>query len=292
MTRIAWDKVGERFFEAALDRGVLYNGENVGVPWNGLVSVVEDPTVTVASLYFEGVKYLDLPTVGDYSGTLSAYTYPDEFEEFIGAGEIEHGFHAHGQTIKRFGLSYRTGIGNDVDGIDHGYKIHLVYNLTATSSSVTHATRTNLIQPAPFVWSLDAVPEHAEGLKPTAHIHIDSRKTPKQLLWDIENILYGTGLNQVIDGGTPSSSGSELPPGEYSGGNVVNDTAPRLPSLQELVTLIREWTLMTITDNGDGTWTARSKYDGIIVQLSTTMFQINEADAEYIDENTYKIKTH
>jgi hypothetical protein len=262
MAKLIWDAPGERLYSAGLDRGVLYLTDNSGVPWNGLVSVDEDlKDEKVDPVYIDGVKYLGIPAQGDYEAKLSALTYPDEFLEYDGWGDFGEGLFVDNQPVKRFGLSYRTKIGNDLEEIDHGYKIHLVYNLLAIPESHTHKTLS--IQPSPtlFSWKLRATPVELSGYAPTAHYTFDSTILNPYLIAEIEAILYG---------------------------NDVDDA--RLPTIQELSTLIVDWDLITITDNGDGTWTAEGP-DDLITMTGPHSFQIDQVDAIYLDEDTYEVST-
>ncbi|MDB5716248.1 MAG: hypothetical protein JWO15_3645 [Sphingomonadales bacterium] len=193
MERITWGAVGQRFFEAGVDRGVLYIGTSLGVPWNGLVSVTENPDGgDPTPFYIDGVKYLNEPSSEEFQATLEAFTYPDEFLECDGTMSVVNGLSATQQKRKSFGLSYRTQVGNDVDGTDHGYKIHLVYNALAAPSSVAHAAIGDSVSPDNFSWQITTKPLPVPGFKRTSHFVIDSRETPKTVLTRIEEILYGS----------------------------------------------------------------------------------------------------
>lgn len=217
MTKLLWDQAGQRLYEAGLDRGVLYKEDTFGVPWNGLTSIDENlSNIASDPIYFDGVKYIDQPKVGDFSATLNAYTYPDEFLEYEGLQSLGGGLFVDDQRPKQFGLSYRTKVGNDVDGLDHGYKIHIIYNLTAVPQAETYETLSNSVTPVPFSWQISAVPVPLFGFRPTAHFIFDSRFLPPEILTVIESILYGTdsvdvgdyiydggnAFNGLIDGGT------------------------------------------------------------------------------------------
>ncbi|MCA9392561.1 hypothetical protein KC614_05200, partial [candidate division WWE3 bacterium] len=140
MTKIIWDAVGSRTYETGVDRGVLYtqnsSGQYVnGVAWNGLTAVSESPSGAEANAqYADNIKYLNLFSAEDFGATIEAFTYPDEFAQFDGVAEPKTGVYVGQQARKTFGFSYRTKIGNDLDGDDHGYKIHLIYGCTASPS--------------------------------------------------------------------------------------------------------------------------------------------------------------
>lgn len=258
MASIVWDEVGSHFYESGIDRGVLYSTEGNGVAWNGLISV--DETVdgnSFTPLYFDGVKYADVLALGDFSGTLKAYTYPDEFLELEGVLEIGNGLFATNQSPQRFGLSYRAKIDSDVG--EEGYKIHVLYNLLAVPASTSHQTLTDQSAAIEFEWSLTSIPGNVPGFRPTAHLIFDSRLMAPLLLSDIENTLYGDELNNA-----------------------------KLPPISTLTSFIGAWVIIRITDNFDGTWTATGP-DDLITMLDATTFQIIQANAVYLDADTYMI---
>lgn len=193
MTRLAWGAVGEHFFETGVDRGVLYVDNNPGVPWNGLVSVAESPTGgDISEYYIDGIKYLVKAAGENFEATLEAYTYPDEFGPCEGRVAVSNGLSMTHQKKKSFGLCYRTRVGNDVDGTEHGYKIHLVYGITASPTQRTNTSINDQPSVDNFSWKLTTKPPTFVGYKPTAHMIIDSRDAPSDLLTMIENILYGS----------------------------------------------------------------------------------------------------
>lgn len=201
MTALEWDKVGDRRFETGVDRGVLHLPDGTAVPWNGITSVTENLEREVKSYYVDGIKYLDYQIPGAYSAKLQAFTYPDEFEELMGNAEFAPGVVLHDQRSSLFHLSYRTQVGNDLDGVDHGYKIHILYNILATPSSVGFNTQSNSPAPGVFEWSLSGTPSTMFGIRPTSHISINSRFVEPDVLQTIEAYLYGS---DVIDPNLPS----------------------------------------------------------------------------------------
>lgn len=193
MTALAWDQISERIYQTGVDHGVLYLHDGIVVPWNGLISVEESSNSDLKSFYLDGVKYLENLTPGDFLGKLKAFTYPDEFDAVNGITTLDSGLSYHEQPPKSFNLSYRTKIGNDVDGTEHGYKIHILYNLLAVPDSQGYNTlQDSDVSPVEFSWSLTGTPVKPSGLRPTVHISIDSRVTPSNILSIIEDILYGT----------------------------------------------------------------------------------------------------
>jgi hypothetical protein len=261
MAVITWGIVGERFYDVGLDRGVLYFPEGGGVAWSGLVSIEESNSTKVESAYFDGLKYTDIVTMGDFEATLRAFTYPDEFLRFEGTIEDQTGVMITGQPPITFALSYRTKVGNDL-GAEVGYKLHILYNLIAVPSDIEHRTLALDPEPIEFEWMLTAVPEDIEEFRPSAHIIIDSRKIDSLLLGDIEEFLYGT-----------------------------EDNGPRLPSLKGLTSYIRNWERMVIVDNFDGTWTATTNDPDIITMIDETEFEITADTAVFLDADSYSLSS-
>lgn len=199
MSKIVWDKVGERFYETGVDRGVLYpydktsNSFNNGVAWNGLTAVNESPSGAEPSpLYADNIKYLNLMSAEEYAASIEAFTYPDEFEECDGSATIADGVTIGQQTRKLFGFCYRSLIGNDTEGTEKGYKLHLIYNCLASPSERQHATVNDNPDATALSWDISTTPVEVTGYKPTATVEIDSTKTPAAKMTAIENILYGS----------------------------------------------------------------------------------------------------
>lgn len=192
MTAIAWDQVGQRRFETGIDRGVLFPLNGTPVPWNGLTAVTEIKAREVKSYYIDGVKYLDHHVPGAFAGKLQAFTYPDELEDLVGTAQMAPGVFVHDQPVKLFHLSYRTRMGNDLEGVEHGYKLHLLYNLTASQGDTTLSTVGAQITPQTFEWTLSGVPATLFGIRPTSHVSLDSRLVDEDLLDSVESLLYGT----------------------------------------------------------------------------------------------------
>lgn len=196
MTALVWDKIGEHIYETGVDRGVLYPQSNgtypKGVAWNGLTGVTESPSGADATdMYADNQKYLSLRAAETFGATIEAYTYPDEFAECDGSVALADGVKIGQQTRKTFGFSYRTLIGNDTDGTDKGYIIHLVYGATASPSSKTRSTVNESPEAVTFSWEISTTPVNVTGFKPTATIEIDSTKISAKALKAIEAKLYG-----------------------------------------------------------------------------------------------------
>lgn len=197
MTALTWDNVGERVYETGVDHGVLYiptaGVYDNGVAWNGLTGVTESPSGAEATAtYADNIKYLNLISAEQFGATITAYTYPDEFGQFDGTAEPQPGIKIGQQSRKTFGLSYRTLVGNDVDGTDAGYKLHLVYGAQAAPSEKAYATVNDTPEAIEFSWEISTTPVAVTGHKPTATITIDSTKVDPADLLALENMLYGT----------------------------------------------------------------------------------------------------
>ena len=199
MTTIQWDLTGQRLYETGVDRGVLYIPDAFGayvdgVAWNGLTSVSESPSGAEPNAqYADNIKYLNLFSAEEFSATIEAFTYPDEFAQYDGLGTPAVGVTIGQQTRKSFGLCYRTKLGNDVDGDDHGYKLHLIYGCSASPSEKAYNTINDSPEAITFSWSISTIPVAVSGNKPTSVITVDSTKVSSADLLDLEHLLYGTG---------------------------------------------------------------------------------------------------
>ena len=230
MARLAWDEDTKRLYETGTRNGVLYPMSTTGtyedgVAWNGLTAVTESPSgAEETALYADDVKYLSLRSKEEFGGTIEAYTYPDEWAACDGSAELPGapGVTFGQQTRKKFGLCYRTAVGNDVEADDHGYKLHLVYGAQASPSERSYATINDSPEAITFSWEFTTTPKDYDGegtgLKPTAIVTIDSTKVTgataverEAVMKRLEDVLYGTN-------GTGGAEG----------------TAPRLPLPSEL----------------------------------------------------------
>lgn len=210
MSKLAWNQPGERFYETGVNRGVLYPRTGPGVPWNGLISVNENVSGgEVESLYFDGVKYLDVIASEDFQAILEAYSSPPEFAACDGSKQLSPGLFATQQPRKPFGLSYCTLIGNDLQGTDVGFKLHLVYNCMASPASRNNQTLAGTVNPGSRQWTINSVPPPASTFKPTAHFVIDSTKINPFVMESLLAYLHGT-----------------------------DDSDPRLPSQDEVISIL------------------------------------------------------
>lgn len=193
MGRLNWSAIGERYFETGIDRGVLYVGDLPGIAWTGLISVSESPSGGDARPYYiDGVKFLNISSAEEYEATINAFGSPPEFGPCDGTISVRNGLFVTQQPRKSFGLSYRTKLGNDVDGPEHAYKIHIVYNALAAPSQRDHNSLGDSVDPSTSSWSITTLPPVITGYKRTAHLVVDSRYTANNVLANVEDILYGT----------------------------------------------------------------------------------------------------
>ena len=212
--KLVWDATGERLYETGVKQCALYVQEAgaypKGVAWNGITAVTESPSGAEATaLYADDIKYLNLMSTEEFGATIEAYTYPDEFAACNGESELVKGVKIGQQKRKTFGLCYKTALGNDVDGNEHGYKLHIIYGALAAPSEKAYATINDSPEAITLSWEISTTPVNVDGAKPTASIVIDSTKADAEKLTALETILYGS-----------------------------EDTDPRLPLPDEIKTLM------------------------------------------------------
>ena len=196
MAKLVWDKTGDRLYETGVKNGVLYiptaGVYSKGVAWNGLTAVTESPSGAEATaLYADDTKYLSLMSAEEFGATIEAYIYPDEFAACDGSAELADGVTIGQQKRSTFGLCYKTTIGNDTDGNDHGYKLHIIYGAQAKPSERAYATINDSPEAITFSWEITTTPVNVTGAKPTASLVIDSTKADPSKLAALEDILYG-----------------------------------------------------------------------------------------------------
>lgn len=195
---LVWDETGKKLFETGVSNVTLYPQDTsgtygAGVAWNGVTTISESPSGAEATtLWANNGKYLNLYSVEEYASSIEAYTYPDEFAECDGSAEIVKGVSIGQQTRKSFGLAYKTLIGSDTDGNDHGYKLHLVYGCKAAPSERSHATVNDSPEALSFSWEISTTPVSVTGHKPTASVEIDSTKVDPTKLAAFEKTLFGS----------------------------------------------------------------------------------------------------
>lgn len=199
MAPLTWDQVGERLYETGVDHGVLYLPDEAGsyeqgVSWNGLTTVTESPTGAEATpQYADNIKYLNLISAEEFGGTIEAFTYPEEFSQCDGTAVPQPGVTIGQQARKVFGLCYRSRVGNDIEGTDHGYKLHMIYGAQAAPSEKAYGTINDSPEAIAFSWEVTTTPVAVTDLKPTALMTVDSTKVDAASLATLEGILYGSG---------------------------------------------------------------------------------------------------
>ena len=201
MAELVWDELGERFYETGVNHGTLFvlnpqTGQyGVGVAWNGLISVAEKPSgAEPTPLYADNIKYLTLVSAEEFGATIEAYTYPDEFAECDGSYESSDGLFIGQQTRKKFGLVYKTLMGNDVSGNALGYKLHIIYGALAAPSEKSYSTINDSPEAITFSWEISTSPVEITGFLPAAMLVIDSTKADATKLAALEDTLFGTYL--------------------------------------------------------------------------------------------------
>lgn len=261
MAQLTWDRVGERFYELGVDRGVLYV-DNVGYAWNGLVSIDESPTGgDPQPFYLDGEKYLNLAAREEFEATINAYYSPEQFDQCDGVMSPAKGLFASQQRRKSFGLCYRTKIGNDVDGQDHGYKIHIIYNALVAPSKRNRSTIDDNVEVPVLSWPVTTKPVPVPGMMRSAHFVIDSTEAGPNALATVEDLLYGT-----------------------------SSTNPSLPTVQDLIDIFANSEEFVVTDLGNGEW----QIDGSVEDISNIgggLYQITNDTVVPIDADSTEISS-
>lgn len=199
---LKWDVSGSKLYETGTDRGVLFVMDSdgtygKGVAWSGLTAVTQSPEGAEASDYYaDNIKYVSLRSAETFGGTIEAYMYPEEWAACDGSAELAPGVYAGQQKRSTFGFSYRTVVGNDTNGDDYGYKIHLIYGATASPSERSYQTINDSPEPISLSWEFETTPVNLEGYKPTALIEIDSTKVDSSNLKKLEDMIYGSSTNE------------------------------------------------------------------------------------------------
>lgn len=257
--RIEWDKIGSRFFETGVDRGVFYPAVGPGVPWNGLISIQEDEdAVSQTVLYLDGVRYTTVVELSSFLAVLSAITFPEEFEPYDGT----EGF-LKGQTRKTFSLSYRTLIGSDLQESGSAYKIHLVYNALADPSDRNNQSLNVNLEITPFEWILTTTPITIPDFRASAHLIVDSRTTNPEVLETLEGWLYGTSV-----------------------------TTPRMPSINEVLNLFDQYAIFQVVDNGNGTATITGPDEAVYPLGYDDLWTLDYISVNQIAPFTYIARSH
>lgn len=257
MVKLNWGTLDAKVYEVGVDRGVIYPSGSPAKSWLGLSSVKEVPIdSTPIPYYVDGIKYLNRQTQGSFAITIDAYAYPSELEDY----DVNLNFIPLASRAP-FGFCYRTLIGGADDGIDHGYKLHLVYNLITTSSDAAWRTNDSSPDANLFSWYGTTTPMAISGGVSSAHLVIDSTKAHAWSMAELEDMLYGT-----------------------------STTAPTLPTPDQVIEHFEEGSLVRVTDNGDGSFTVTGP-DAWVHLTDDTSFEISWESAVYIDEVSYTISS-
>jgi hypothetical protein len=210
--RLVWGQLDQRRYETGVDRGVLYPTTGPGVAWNGIVNVEESfDGGDLNSYHFDGIKYVDIVGLKTYQADLTAFSAPEEFSYCLGEKSVLPGLILTRQPRGRFGLSYRTMLDT------RGYKIHLVYNASASPSGRTYSTLSEAVDATTLSWKINAVPIRSSTHRPAAHYIFDSTKMDPAALDILETMLYGT-----------------------------DDYIPRMPNFEELTDLLADFAPLLI----------------------------------------------
>ena len=197
MAVLKWDQTGEKLYETGVQKGVLYPMDGAvygkGVAWNGLTAVNETPSGAESTkLYADDIKYLDIRSAEEFGATIEAYSSPDEFDACDGTAELADGVNIGQQNRKGFGFCYRSTIGNDTEYNNYGYKLHIIYGLTAAPSERSYSSVNDSPETATLSWEVSSTPVSVAGFKPTSIVTINSKKINPEALKEIEDALYGT----------------------------------------------------------------------------------------------------
>lgn len=246
MARLKWDQIGERLYETGVDHGVLYpqvgGAYPKGYAWSGLTSVASNPSGAEDTPYYaDNIKYFNMKSAEEFGFTIGCYYYPDEFKQCNGEAEVIDGMTLGQQGRNTFGFSYRSKIGNDTDGQDLGFKLHLIYGCSASPSSVTYNSVNESPEPGEMSYEVSTTPVDVPGkaangkpYKPTSEIVFDSTKMDPDKMAKIEAILWGTnddptGISIYTD---EDASGPRLPlPEELI--KILSDSETAEPSEEE-----------------------------------------------------------
>lgn len=306
MAKLTWNTPGTKKFENGLDRGVLYVKNSPGVAWLGLISVNESPSGGDSEAFYnDGVKHQNRPNPEEFAATIEAFTYPPEFAACDGYLAVATGLSASQQRRKPFGLSYRTRIGNDIQGQEAGYKLHLVYNALAAPTDRSNRSAQADSELMNFSWNITTTPISILGFAPTAHLVIDSTTTRPEVLTAIEAYLYGTGSSDPVlpdpDMLVELFAVAE-PPAPFVVTYIGNDTySISGPDNQASMIDERHFQLNSsfVTDHEDGTYTATSGTEDpqpltfTITPMGNGVVQISGPDlaVKMLDANHYQLNT-
>lgn len=266
-----WDGVDARYYQHGVDRGMIYPQNGDPAVWNGITGVDESSDSSSSAYYIDGVLYFADMDPGDFSGSLTAFFWPDEFAESLGIPKVTDGLYVDNQKPKRFGLSYRSLIGSGTEGDMFGYQIHLVYNAIASIATRSRKTVNDAPDIMEFRFDLVATPVSLPGYRPTAHYIIDTRDLDTETVTLLENIIYG---KMSTPGRMPTPTelfdmlnfGSSIEVTSYVAEKVFT---VRGNSSNVLMTDPYHFQINNINavDNGDGTYTISDGGDTTVVEV-------------------------
>jgi hypothetical protein len=261
VARVTWSAVGERFYEAGIDRGVLYV-DDAGYAWSGLVSVDENPSGGEAQEYYlDGVKFLSFSGKEEFEATINAFFSPSAFDACDGVGSVRPGLFVTQQRRKSFGLTYRSKIGNDTVGLSYGYKIHIIYNALAEPTQRRNTTEGSTANVQLLSWAVSTKAVPVPGMMRSAHLIVDTTQVPSYVVSLLEDILYGNDLNP-----------------------------PRLPDPDEIAALFDDDTPFTVTDLGSEEFEIEGS-DLAVMELSSDVYQITADTVVALDGDRAQISS-
>lgn len=220
MAKLQWDQVGQRLYETGVSKAVLFPQKSdgtydKGIAWNGIVSVTKSPDGGADNpIFADNMKYISLTSAENLNGSISAYTYPEEFEACDGSNEVNPGLFIGQQTRVPFALAYITIVGNDTQGNAYGEKLHIIYNAKVAPSERAYETVNDSPSAITFSWSFTTTPVDLSdvGLNASGGIVIDKSSVDPAAWTSILEAIHGTtGISPIGD--------------------------PNLPTIQELITL-------------------------------------------------------
>lgn len=201
--KLSWDTTGVRRYDTGVSNVVLYPADEgaypLGVSWSGITSIKESPSGgEPEAFYADNIKYLNLVAAEELKGSISAYTYPDEFGECDGSKEIAKGISIGQQPRKPFGLCYKSIYGNDTKLNDYAYKLHLIYGALAAPTDSEHNTVNDNPELNEWSWDFSTTPVSVAtaGCQPTASVEINSAKVSAANMKALEDVLYGVDADE------------------------------------------------------------------------------------------------
>lgn len=208
MAKLIFDETGKRYYETGVQNCALYvydkttSAYKPGVAWNGITQVSHSPEgADDNDFYADNIKYLVLRSTENFKGSLTCYSTPEEFDACDGTLELGGiaGVKVGQQTRNNFALVYKTNIGNDIQGSDLGYKLHIIYGCSASPSQRDYSTINDSPEPIELSYDFSSTPVVLDGYKAISHVEIDSRKADKEKMAELEKKLYGDGTDETAN---------------------------------------------------------------------------------------------